>query len=301
MDISWKQGKIIAERFKLIKLLGHGALREVWLAADLALNRNVAIKIVSPAKANEHFLKILAEEARITAAISHPNVIIVYDVGRYEDQFYIVFQFIPGKNLSNLIEKKTLSIKQCTSIALDLAYAVQYAHSKNIIHRDIKPHNVIIESYTEKVILGDFSISERIVDNSQNSVKFRISGTPSFMPPEQFTGYNVDKHSDIYALGSTFYYMFAGQMPYKTCDISELISKKMHESPENPRNIRKEIPKEISDLIMKMMAPYSKDRPKSMDEIVTILESVAEKFKVYMKIKKTQIYTPKTKRKKKFK
>ena len=207
-----KEGYIIGERYEVISRIGSGGMADVYKAKDLKLNRLVAVKVLKQEfRADKKFISKFRSEAQAAAGLSHPNIVNVFDVGNDDNIYFIVMELVEGITLKDYITKKgKLSIKEATSIAIQVSLGLEAAHARNIVHRDIKPQNIII-STDGKVKLSDFGIA-RVA--SSNTISSNAMGSVHYSSPEQVRGGYSDAKSDIYSLGITLYEMVTGRVPF---------------------------------------------------------------------------------------
>lgn len=200
--------------YKIMRELGHGGMAFVYLAEQESFGREVALKILSPQlSSDEQFSKRFLREARIVSQLNHPNIVTVYDAGRQGKYHYMSMEYIPGKELKQL--KDSISRKEALRIVKDIARALDFAGSKGIVHRDVKPENIMIHQTDNRVILMDFGIA-RGDDTSHGMTQTgKAIGTPHYMSPEQTKGLKVDHRSDIYSLGVVLYQLLAGRLPFE--------------------------------------------------------------------------------------
>ncbi|MCX7831624.1 MAG: serine/threonine protein kinase [Actinobacteria bacterium] len=240
-------GSKINDRFVLVKKIGEGATSQVFEAIDNSLNRNVAVKIIPKKDSLEERIK---REIKITASLNHPNIVTLYDFLASNDSYIVVMEYIEGVSLRKMLEKrKKLPWDKAVFVAIQIASALEEAHKKSIVHKDIKPENVLI-SKDGKVKLGDFGISSLITREKSGLV----SGTIGYMSPEQITGKYVDETSDIYALGVILYEMLTGINPFLADEYKEAVHKTLNLVPEDPHLVDPSIPKKLSEIVMKAIA-----------------------------------------------
>ena len=207
-----KEGVILGERYEIISRIGSGGMADVYKAKDHTLNRFVAVKVLKPEfRKDKGFITKFRVEAQSAAGLAHPNIVNVYDVGSEEGLHYIVMEYVEGITLKTYIEKKgQLSFKEAVSIAIQVARGIEAAHNKQIIHRDIKPQNIMI-STEGKVKVMDFGIARAA---SSNTVSSDVMGSVHYSSPEQARNGFVDGRSDIYSLGIVMYEMVTGRVPF---------------------------------------------------------------------------------------
>ncbi|MCX7846096.1 MAG: CHASE2 domain-containing protein [Dictyoglomaceae bacterium] len=266
------EGLIIKGRYKIIKKLGAGGMATVYLAMDLSTKNNVAVKILHPQYSEdpqtvERFLR----EAKASTILDHPNIVKVLDQGKEENYYYIVMEYVLGKDLKKIIEEKgSLPPFYAKEIIVEVAKALDHANSKNIIHRDIKPQNIMI-TFDGKVKLMDFGIAH--LGNLSTITQTGIfMGTPQYASPEQAEGSKVDIRSDIYSLGVVFFELLTGFLPYSEDTTITVMFKKLQEELPDPKSIKPEIPEGLSQIVKKMTARFPEDRYQNPKELIEDLE-----------------------------
>ena len=246
-------GRTIANRYEIISKTGVGGMATVYIAKDKVLNRNVAVKVLKDEFiTDEEFVKRFNSEAQAAASLTHPNIVSIYDVGNEGDIYYIVMELVRGKTLKQIItEEGALPWKWSVNIAMQIASALETAHKNNIVHRDIKPHNIIItEDGVAKVT--DFGIA-KAVSNSTITAFGTTIGSVHYFSPEQAKGGYTDAKSDIYSLGVVMYEMLTGKVPFDADTSVSVALKHMQENPKPPMEINENIPKAVNDIILKAM------------------------------------------------
>ena len=246
-------GKTIANRYEIISQTGVGGMATVYTARDNVLNRKVAIKVLKDEfTTDEEFVKRFNSEAQAAASLSHPNIVSIYDVGNEDGIYYIVMELVRGKTLKQIItEEGALPWKWSVNIAMQIASALETAHKNNIVHRDRKPHNIIItEDGVAKVT--DFGIA-KAVSNSTITAFGTTIGSVHYFSPEQAKGGYTDAKSDIYSLGVVMYEMLTGRVPFDSDTSVSVALKHMQEPPVPPMEINDNIPQAVNDIILKAM------------------------------------------------
>lgn len=248
MDIkSFKPGSLIAGRFEIVQEIGHGATSAVYDAIDKKLNRRVALKLIPK---NETLEERVKREIQITAKLNHPNIVTLHDFLVSKDFYIVVMEFVEGVSLRKMLEKrKKIPWDKAVYIIYQVASALEEAHKNSVVHKDIKPENILI-SKDGKVKLADFGISSLITRRKEGTV----SGTLGYMSPEQISGKYVDETSDIYALGVVFYEMLTGTNPFVSESLKEGINRTFNLIPEEPSKIEPSVPAKISEIVMKAIS-----------------------------------------------
>ena len=247
------EGRLLGNRYEIIEQIGNGGMATVYKAKCHVLNRYVAVKILKEEyTTDEEFVKRFNTEAQSAASLTHPNIVSVYDVGSEGDLHYIVMELVKGKTLKEIInEDGALSWKWSVNVAIQIASALETAHKNNIIHRDIKPHNIIItEDGIAKVT--DFGIA-KAVSNSTITAFGSTMGSVHYFSPEHARGGFTDAKSDLYSLGVVLYEMVTGRLPFNADTAVSVALKHMQESPKEPMEINPSVPKSVNDIIMKAM------------------------------------------------
>ncbi|HPF72189.1 MAG: serine/threonine protein kinase [Rhodanobacteraceae bacterium] len=205
--------------YRILRPLGEGGMASVFLAVQESLDREVALKVMAPAlSANAEFAERFLQEGQITAKLSHPNLVTIYDIGSHGSIYYLAAEYIPGGTLRQRIDAGKLTVAQALDVAVDIARGLDYAHSKGIVHRDVKPGNVLFRS-DGTAVLADFGIAKAIGATGGMTVAGSSIGTPDYMSPEQAQGGPLlDGRSDLYSLGAVLFEMLSGKQPYESSD-----------------------------------------------------------------------------------
>ena len=271
-------GESIADRYEIERLLGQGGMGSVYLATDQLLTREVAIKLMKPDVVRRQNPVRFYHEARLLAKMNHPNIVTLYNCGWYHEQAYLVMEYVSGTLLSSLVnsdnKKNTLTIIEALQILSKVCGAVKYAHEHGVIHRDIKPGNVIVG---DDVKLMDFGIAKMRENDPLPSILSMAEGTPLYVAPEQATGGDADERSDIYSLGVMMYELLTGHTPFSATGDLSMVSQHIYVTPVAPHLRNSIIPEKVSRLIMKMLAKDPDSRPDSMDEVLKIFDSALMK------------------------
>ena len=252
-------GKTIG-RYEILALLGRGGMAEVYRARDPQLGREVAIKLILPSLADEdNFERRFATEAKAVAAMTHPHIVQVFDFGVSEHGPYMVMEFVAGDTLKAKLKSQTerLALSEVMRITEAIGTALDYAHSKGVIHRDIKPTNILFRSDGTPV-LTDFGIA-RVLDTTQLTASASLTGTPAYMAPEQAHG-NPVPQSDLYSLGVVLFEMLTGRTPFTASSTPEMVLKHLQAEPPSPLSLRPELPAGFAPLMARALAKKPEER-----------------------------------------
>ena len=265
-----KIGMIIGDRYEILEKIGTGGMSDVYKAKCHKLNRYVAIKVLKQEfSENTNFVSKFRVEAQAAAGLMHPNIVNVYDVGEEDGIYYIVMELDEGITLKNYIEKKArLSVKEALSIAIQVSMGIEAAHNNHIIHRDIKPQNIMI-SKEGKVKIADFGIAKAATSNTITS---NVMGSVHYTSPEQARGGFSDERSDIYSLGCTMFEMLTGRVPFDGETTVAIAIKHIQEDMPSPREYVSEIPVCVEQIIFKCTQKSPDRRYQSMGELIVDLK-----------------------------
>ena len=268
------EGRLLGNRYELIEPIGNGGMAKVFKAKDQILNRYVAVKILRDEfTTDQEFIKRFEAEAQSAASITHPNIVSVYDVGNEGNLYYIVMELIQGKTLKEIIieEGSALPWKWSINIAIQIASALEVAHKNKIVHRDIKPHNIIItEDGIAKVT--DFGIA-KAVSNSTITAFGTTIGSVHYFSPEHARGGFTDSKSDLYSLGVVMYEMLTGRVPFDADTPVSVALKHMQEEPTPPIELNEKIPTAVNEIILKAMRKDTNLRYQSATEMLRDLNA----------------------------
>ena len=267
-------GSLFADRYRLERKLGSGGMADVWLAEDQELGRRVAVKILHERYANdEQFVERFRREATHAAGLSHPNIVSIYDRGVVEGSYYIVMEYIEGRTLKELIVTRgPCPVPVAISYTRQILAALRYAHKNGIIHRDIKPHNVIVDR-EGRVKVADFGIAR--AGASEMTEVGSIVGTAQYLSPEQARGAPVDESSDLYSTGIVLYELLTGTVPFTGETPVEIAMKHLSQTPDAPSTRRPDIPHDLDLVVLRALAKEPADRYRTAAELDRDLELVA--------------------------
>ena len=268
-------GEILDNRYEILEVVGSGGMAIVYKAKCRLLNRFVAIKMLrSELKDDTEFVERFRVEAQSAASLNHSNIVSVYDVGQHDGRDYFVMEFVDGITLKELIRNRQISWQEACKYAIQICDAIDHAHKKNIVHRDIKPHNIIITSDNVAKVT-DFGIA-RAVTSSTIVRAGNIIGSVHYFSPEQACGGVVDFKSDIYSIGVVLYEMLAGRVPFEA--ESPVAIAKMHvdNMPERPSDLNADVPSSVSDIVLKAMSKQPVMRYQAANDFAKDLHAVLE-------------------------
>ncbi|MBD9085680.1 Stk1 family PASTA domain-containing Ser/Thr kinase [bacterium] len=271
------RGQKINDRYQIIRTIGEGGMANVYLAYDTILDRNVAVKILRGDLANdEKFVRRFQREAISASSLNHPNIVEMYDVGEDDGKYFIVMEYLEGQTLKSLIKKRGhLSLAEVIDIMLQLTSGIACAHDSYIIHRDIKPQNVLIlEDGTVKIT--DFGIAMALNSNELTQTN-SVMGSVHYLPPEQANGSGATIKSDIYSLGILMYELLTGKLPFKGENAVEIAIKQMRDPIPSVCEFNPEIPQSVENVILKAAAKNPKNRYENALEMHEDLETVLDK------------------------
>ncbi len=265
-----KIGMMIGDRYEILEKIGTGGMSDVYKAKDHKLNRFIAVKVLKQEfSENANFVSKFRIEAQAAAGLMHPNIVNVYDVGEEDGIYYIVMELVEGITLKKYIEKKArLSVKEAVSIAIQVSMGIEAAHNNHIIHRDIKPQNIMI-SKEGKVKVTDFGIAKAATSNTITS---NVMGSVHYTSPEQARGGYSDERSDIYSLGITIFEMLTGRVPFNGETTVAIAIKHIQEDLPSPRDFVPEIPVSVEQIVFKCCQKSPDRRYQSMGELITDLK-----------------------------
>ena len=270
------KGSKINDRYQIIKTLGEGGMANVYLAHDNILDRNVAVKVLRGDLAtDEKFVRRFQREALSAASLSHPNIVEMYDVGDDDGQYYIVMEYVDGKTLKQVLKQRgKLSITEVVDIMLQLTDGMAHAHDSYIIHRDIKPQNIMILP-NGMIKITDFGVATAL-NSTQLTQTNSVMGTVHYLPPEQAQGKGSTIRSDIYSMGIMMYELLTGLVPYKGDNAVEIALKHLKEPLPSIRKINPEIPQSIENVIIKATAKNPKNRYLDARQMHEVLKSALD-------------------------
>lgn len=279
-------GKILGGRYEIIEKIGEGGMARVYKAHCNKLDRFVAIKILKEEfSEDEEFIRKFRQEARSAAHLTDPNIVNVYDVGESEVDGeivnYIVMELLEGETLKNKIKDGSITIDKAIKYSIEIAKALKVAHKSNIIHRDIKPHNILIDK-EDRVKVADFGIA-RAITNFTITTTSNVLGSVHYFSPEQARGGYTDEKSDLYSLGVVMYEMATGRLPYEGETPIAVAMKHIEEEPQDPREINPLISEDFANIILRAIKKRQIERYQSASELIHDLEGLERGEKVEIK------------------
>jgi len=267
-----KGGTLVGARYQLLKLLGEGGMGAVYKALDRELDRIVALKVIRPQFASEpHVLQRFKQELVLARQVTHRNVIRIFDLGVAEGIRFITMEYVEGRDLSSILkERHTLPPGEAVCYIMQICEGLAAAHAEGVIHRDLKPTNVMIDAQGRALIM-DFGIARSMASSAMTRTG-ALMGTPIYMSPEQARATPVDARSDIYTLGIIFYELLTGAVPFKADSLMSTLLMRCEQKPVPPNEIDPSIPSSLNDIILKAMATAPADRYQSTREMLHDLE-----------------------------
>jgi eukaryotic-like serine/threonine-protein kinase len=265
-------GAIVDNRYKVLSRLGAGGMADVFLAEDQQLGRKVALKLLHRRfAADPDFVERFRREAQAAAGLQHPNVVSVYDRGSFEDTYYIAMEYLPGRSLKQLIRQEApLDPVRAIDITIQILKAARFAHRRGVIHRDLKPHNVIIDD-ADQAKVTDFGIAR--AGASDMTETGSIMGTAQYLSPEQAQGHAVSAGSDLYSVAVVLYEMLTARVPFDGESAVTIALKHVSEAPVPPSAINPAVPPELEQVVMWALNKNPADRPTDADQFINALEA----------------------------
>ena len=264
---------VLGNRYEILEHVGGGGMADVYKAHDLTLDRIVAVKILHAQLASDaNFLYRFQQEAQAAARLSHPNIVSIYDVGEDKGVHYIIMEYVAGETLKDMIEREgNLQVEDALRIAREIASALSHAHMNNLVHCDIKPHNILVMP-DGRVKVADFGIA-RAITSSTMTYNGNVVGSVHYFSPEQAKGTQITPKSDVYSLGVVLYEMLTGRLPFTGETTVSVALKHLQEEPSAPREIKPEIPPIVEAIVIKAMAKDPVERFTSSEMIEDIRQA----------------------------
>ena len=265
-------GELIAGRYELEKLVGSGGMSNVFRAHDRLLERTVALKILHEQfTRDDDYVERFRREARAVAKLAHPNIVTVIDRGEQDGRQFIVFEYVDGPNLKDLTRNGPLEVRDAIGLTLQVARALSFAHDRGLVHRDVKPQNVLLNEDGQAKVT-DFGIA-RSLDVQGVTQTGTVLGTSDYIAPEQARGQKVDPKTDIYSLGAVLYELLVGEVPFSGDNFVAVAMRHVNEPVPSVLDARPDCPARLDFAIQRAMAKDPDDRFASMDDFVTELEA----------------------------
>lgn len=261
-------------QYEILEEIGKGGMAVVYRAHQESMARDVAVKVIASQMADSpDFIARFEREAKTIAALQHPHILPVYDYGNVEGQIFLVMRLVEGGSLDRKIRNTPLPMKQAGRMLTQIASALSYAHDHGVIHRDLKPNNILLDS-KDNPYLTDFGIAKLLQQETRLTATGSVMGTPSYMSPEQWRGEEIDARSDVYALGIMFYEMITGQLPF-TGDTPYSLMYQHFDTPlPSPVVIRPDLPESITKILQKATAKRKEDRYASAEQFAEAVNDV---------------------------
>lgn len=255
----------LAGRYSIDRELGRGGMGVVFLAREVHLDRLVAIKLLPPEKSKQPGLRErFLQEARLAAKLSHPHIIPIHAVGEAGEFVYYVMSFVDGETLAQRVRTRgPLSASDGTRVLREVAWALAYAHGQGLVHRDVKPDNILLETGSGRALVADFGIAAAAGPSSVDGV----AGTPEFMSPEQALGGEIDARSDLYGLGATAFYAFSGRLPFEGKTSTEILARQVTEPAPALGSMGTAVPRKLAHIVDRCLAKEPAQRPQSADAL----------------------------------
>jgi eukaryotic-like serine/threonine-protein kinase len=263
--------QVLAGRYSIERELGRGGMGIVLLARDVALDRLVAIKLLPPAlAADPDYRARFLQEARTAAGLSHPNIVPIHLVEEHGEQVFFVMSYVEGETLRERVERAgPLTSRFATKLMQEVAWGLAYAHQRGVIHRDIKPDNIMIEQGSERALLTDFGIAVR--GRAPNGGTGEVIGTARYMSPEQALGETVDGRSDLYSLGATCFYALTGRAPYTGANLPAVLAQQISQPAPALEVVRPGVPAKLAAVIAGCLQKAPEARPQTGDDLARVL------------------------------
>jgi len=266
--MSQQSQQVFSGRYEILRHIARGGMAEVYLAHDLMLDRQVALKVLFPELSTDRsFVERFRREAQAAANLSHPNIVAIYDWGEEEGVYFIVMEYIEGRTLGQIIRREgPIMAVRAAEIGADVAAALSFAHRSGVIHRDVKPGNVLVTP-SGQVKVADFGIARAANAEQDLTQTGAVMGTATYFSPEQAQGHKVDPRSDVYSLGVVLYEMAAGRPPFTGDSPVAIAYKHVREEPVSPRDTNPDVPDAFEAIVLQAMAKNPNDRYTSAEEL----------------------------------
>ena len=264
---SYRPGVQVLGRFELLHEVGAGRFGSVWKARDTQLQRTVAVKIPRQRQLDPHETELFLRDARSAAQLNHPRIASVHEVGREDETVYIVTDFIDGANLNEWLSAQRISARDAAEMVIKIADALHHAHEAGVVHRDVKPSNIMLDRKGEPYVI-DFGLARREIGEMTMTVEGQILGTPAYMPPEQARGesHRADRRSDIYSLGVILFRMLTGELPFRGQG-RMLLVQILDEEPPGLRKLDVNVPRDLETITLKCLEKDPAKRYQTASEL----------------------------------
>lgn len=266
------RGLTFANRYQILREVGRGGMGAVYLARDPVLERDIAIKVIPPELLTVDAVERFKREARVVAKMDHPAIVGIHDIGEHEGSLFLIMPFVKGSNLRSFLREGTLSLGDVIDVGIQVAEALDYSHSQGVVHRDVKPENIMVSRSTQgeiRVRVMDFGLAMARTE-SRLTRTGAVVGTVTYLSPEQVAGKEIDTRSDIYSLGCVLYECVLGTQPFAG-EVQSVLYRIAHEAPEPPRSRGAEIQEEFESIIMQCLEKDPAKRPASAHEVAEAL------------------------------
>ncbi|MFL5927753.1 MAG: protein kinase domain-containing protein [Gaiellaceae bacterium] len=267
-------GEVLSGRYELEELVGTGGMSSVYRAHDRLLDRKVALKVLHEQyTADADYVERFRHEARSVASLSHPNIVTVIDRGEHEGRQFIVFEYIPGENLKRLIQRRgPAPVATALELAIQIARGLSFAHQQGLVHRDVKPQNVLLNGDGQAKVT-DFGIARSLDVQHGMTQTGTVLGTSDYIAPEQAQGHRVDEHTDIYSLGVVLYELLTNEVPYPGENFVAVAMRHINEAPPSIRDKRPDVTPRLEAAVQRAMAKRPEDRFATMADFCRELEA----------------------------
>ncbi len=281
-----------ADRYQIIRELGRGGMGVVYLANDPILEREVAIKVMTPDLLSAEAAERFKREAKVVAKMDHPSIVGIHDIGEHDNSLFLIMPYVEGTNLRAMLNEESLSLGDVIDVGIQVAEALEYSHTKNVVHRDIKPENIMVEK-TEasggeiRVRVTDFGLAMASTENRITRTG-SVVGTMSYLSPEQLSGKTIDSRSDIYSLGVVLYECLVGRPPF-TGEIQSVLYRIAHDRPDPPRSLGAEIHEDLENIILQCLEKDPSGRAQRARQIADALLRHRSKLQENERVQKLSV------------